>query len=163
LEPEEQVLAASRPRWLASELLAALAGISFCLLLYALLVEPGFVQLLSLPACPVLGTLVANLVLRPVAFVTDRRIVFANRFHRPLARRLDRLEAVHVGRPRLGRLLRFGTLFMAFRPEAEGLPPGAREGLTLERLPDPEGLAAVAVGQARRLGVDLEERKAGRR
>jgi hypothetical protein len=53
-------------------------------------------SLLSLPAIPLLGSLIASLMHSPVIFVTDRRIVFARRFLKPLSLSLERLEAMQT-------------------------------------------------------------------
>jgi hypothetical protein len=128
------------------------------LVVFSIIVEPGFIRLLSLPALPLLGGFAASLMHSPVIFVTDCRIVFARRFLKPLSLGLERLEAIRIQQNRLGRLLGYGELLLLFQPP-QGLGEGVFHQITLSKLPDTASLGSAisAAAGALRNDVAVEE------
>ena len=92
-------------------------------------------RLLSIPALPVLGGCAAHLAHSPVILVTERRVVYARRFQKPLSLALGNLKAMQVKQSRLGRLLGYGTLILLFHP-TKNLGDGAYMQYTLDKLSD---------------------------
>jgi hypothetical protein len=138
-------------------MLVVMAAVVLGLVVFSLIVEPGFIRLLSLPAIPLLGGLVASLTHSPVIFVTDRRIVLARRFLKPLSLDLERLEAIRVQQNLLGRLLGYGELLLLFHPHQD-LGEGVFLKFTLSKLPDAAslGLAISAAAGALKNDVVVE-------
>ncbi|NPU84048.1 MAG: PH domain-containing protein [Syntrophaceae bacterium] len=145
LEPLEGVRYLTRPRLLSLGMLVVMTAVVLGLVVFSIVVEPGFIRLLSLPAFPLLGGLIASLMHAPVIFVTDRRIVFARRFLKPLSLGLERLEATQVRQNPLGRLLGYGELNLLFQPPQD-LGEGIFLRFTLSKLPDAASLnSAISV------------------
>jgi hypothetical protein len=123
------------------------------LVVFSIIVEPGFIRLLSLPAIPLLGGVAASRLHSPVIFVTDRRIVSARRFFKPLSLGLERLKAIRVQQNRLGRLLGYGELLLLFHPPQD-LGEGVFLRFTLSKLPDAASLGSAISAAAGALGND---------
>ena len=153
LLPREGVRYRTRPRVLSLGMLVFMAVVALALVVFSIIVEPGFIRMLSLPAIPVVGSLAAFLAHRPVIFVTDRRIVFARRFLKPMSLDLERLEAFRVRQNPLGRLLGYGDLLLLFRPPQD-LGEGVFLRFTLSRLPDAASLGSAASAAASALKND---------
>jgi hypothetical protein len=147
LKPREGVRYRTRPRVLSLGMFVFMAAVALALSVFSIIVEPGFIRLLSLPAIPVLGSLAAFLLHSPVIFVTDRRIVYARRLLKPLSFDLEGLEAVRVVQNRLGRLLGYGELHLLFQPPQD-LGEGVFLRFTLSRLPDAASLASATSAAA---------------
>ena len=94
LVPRESISYVTRPRAVGLGMLLALGAILLALAVFSAIVDPGFLRLASLPAFPLLGAELGNLIHRPVIFVTDRRVVSARRGQTPLSIDLDRLKAM---------------------------------------------------------------------
>ena len=129
LAPREGVRYLTRPRFLSLGMLVVMAAVVLGLVVFSIVVEPGFIQLLNLPAIPLLGGLIASLTHSPVIFVTDRRIVFARRFLKPLSLDLKRLSAIRVQQNSLERLLGYGELLLLFHPPPKTLAKGSSASL----------------------------------
>lgn len=139
LEPHEGVRYLTRPCLLSMGMLVVMTVVVLGLVIFSIIVEPGFIRLLSLPAFPLLGGFIAFLVHSPVIFVTDSRIVFARRFMKPLSLGLERLEGIQVRQNSLGRLLGYGELILLFQP-SQDLGKGVFLQFALSRLPDAASL-----------------------
>ena len=142
LAPREEVRYLSRPRWVSLDLFLVMAAVVLGLVGYSVVVEPGFIRLLTLPVLPCLGSAAAALTFSPVILVTDRRVVSARRFREPLSLGLERLEAIRVQQTPLGRLLGYGKLLLVAQPPRD-LGKGIFVRFTLTNLPD-----AAALGSA---------------
>jgi hypothetical protein len=139
----EGVCYLTRPRWLPLHMLVFMAPIVLGVIAFSAVIEdPGFMRLLSIPAIPVLGGFAGYLIHSPVVLMTDRRIISARRFLKPLSLDLEKLHALRVQQNPLGRLLGYGTLVLLFRPPRD---PG--EGVflrfELKSLPDAASLSSV--------------------
>jgi hypothetical protein len=156
LAPEEGVRYVTRPRLMSLDVLLVMTAVVLGLVLFSMLVEPGFIRLLSLPAFPLLGGFAGRLTLSPVIFVTDRRLVFARRFCKPLSLDLERLKAIRVQQKPLGRLLRYGNLVLLFQP-LQDLGEGVFIRFKLEKLPDAVSLGSAISAAAGALGIDVAQ------
>lgn len=147
LEPYEEILYLTRPRMFSLGMVVVMTTVILALAVFSIIVEPGFIRLLALPACPLLGGIAGRLLHTPVIFVTDRRIVFARRFLKPLSHPLEKLVEMRVRQNRLGRLLGQGDLFLFFTP-----PQNANRGffqqVALLKIPDVGSLSS-AISSAR--------------
>jgi hypothetical protein len=119
----------------------------------AVIEDPGFLRLLSIPALPVLGGIAGYFLHSPVILVTDRRVVFARRFRKPLSLDLEKLEKMRVQQTPLGRLLGYGTLHLLF-PHPRDHGEGVFLNYSLEKLPDAASLASAISVAARALRID---------
>ena len=153
LAPCEGVRYLTRPRLLSLGMFVVMSAVVLALVVYSIVVEPGFIRLLSLPAIPLLGGVAASLMHSPVIFVTDRRIVFARRFLKPLSLGLERLEAIRVQQNRLGRLLGYGELLLLSQP-LQDLGEGVFHQITLSKLPDAASLGSAISAAAGALRND---------
>ncbi|MCE5263227.1 MAG: hypothetical protein LLG97_06810 [Deltaproteobacteria bacterium] len=147
LAPGEEVRYLTRPRLLPMCMLVFTAAVVLAVVVFSAVIEdPGFMRLLSIPALPLVGGIAAYFLHSPAILVTDHRVLSARRFVKPLSLDLENLEKTLVRQTRLGRLLGYGTLHLLF-PH----PPDRSEGVflnySLERLPDAASLAA-AVSEA---------------
>lgn len=153
LAPGERVRYLTRPRLLSLHMFVFIAAVVFGVVVFSVMIEdPGFMRLLSIPAFPLLGGIVAYLLHWPVTFVTDRRVVSARRFVKPLSLDLENLEKMLVQQTRLGRLLGYATLHLLF-PHPRDRSEGVFLNYSLEQLPDAASLAAaisVAAGALRK-------------
>ena len=153
LTPREGVRYITRPRLLPLYMLVFMAAVVLGVVAFSAVIEDtGFMRLLIIPAIPVLGGFAAYLIHSPVILVTDRRIISARRFFKPLSLDLEKLEALRVGQNPLGRLLGYGTLVLLFHPpqdlgegvflrfELEKLPMLLRSARRSWRLPVPFGI-----------------------
>ncbi len=154
LAPREGVRYLTRRRWVGLDFLGVMAAVVLALVVYSVLVEPGFIRLLALPALPFLGSFAAALTLSPVILVTDLRVVFARRFSEPVSLGLERLRTIRLEQKSLGRLLGYGKLLLLIEP-----PPGLDEGvfsqITLTNLPDAASLGSAISAAAGALGIEV--------
>ncbi len=152
----EAVRYLTRPRLLSMGMFIFMVTVLLGLTIFSLIVEPGFLRMLSLPALPIIGSLAASLVHSPAIFVTDRRIVFARRFLKPQIFPIGELQGCRVKQGGLGRLLGYGELLLFFRH-----PEDRREGVflvfTLSRLPDAASLGAAVTAAADELHIREED------
>jgi hypothetical protein len=120
--------------------------------------DPGFMRLFIIPAIPVLGGFAGYLIHSPVILVTDRRIVSARRFFKPLYLDLEKLDTLRVQQNPLGRLLGYGTLVLLLHPPQD-LGEGVFLRFELKKLPDPASLgsAILATANAFRNRHSMEE------
>jgi hypothetical protein len=138
----------TRPRLLPLNMLVFMAAVVLCVVAFSVVIEdPGFMRLLSIPAFPLLGGIAANFLHSPVILVTDRRIVSARRFLKPLSLELEKLEKTRVQQTPVGRLLGYGTLHLLF-PHPRDRSEGVFLNYSLERLPDAASLASAVSAAA---------------
>lgn len=142
LIPQESVGYITHPRAVRLGMLLALGVIVLALAVFSFIVDPGFIRLASLPAFPLLGAHLSNLMHRPVIFVTDRRVVSASRGQTPLAIGLDRVKAIRLQQNAVERLCGYGSLHLLVQPD-EGLGAGAFLTYRLSRLPNALALASA--------------------
>ena len=155
LAPHESVRYLTRPRIFPLYMLVFMAAVVLGVAAFsAVIKDPGFMRLLSIPAIPLLGGLVGYIVNSPVILVTDRRVVSAGRFSKPLVLGLERLEAVRVRQNPPGRLLGYGTLFLLVRP-LEDLGQGVFLQFRLEKLCDAASLGSAISAAARALRTSV--------
>ncbi len=154
LAPQEGVRHLTRPRWVALDMLVVMAAIVLALVIYSLVVEPGFIRLVILPVLPFLGTFAAAVTYSPVILVTDRRIVSARRFSEPLSLGLERLVAIRVQQNLLEGVLGYGKLLLLLRPLRD-LGDGVFVRIMLTRLPDAASLGSAISAAAGALGIDV--------
>lgn len=155
LGPHERIRHIARPRWVALRMLMFFGGTILALAVFSVVIQDiGFIRLASLPAFPLLGSLLAKLTLSPVIFVTDRRVVFAHRFHKPLIVDLECLKIIRLEQSSLTRLLGFSELHLLFKPP-DGNPEGFLLSITLPRLPDAIPLGSAIIAAAKDLGNDV--------
>jgi hypothetical protein len=135
-------------------MLVFMVTVVLALVAFSVVIEdPGFLRLLSIPALPVLGGIAGYFLHSPVIFVTDRRVVSARRFCKPLSLDLEKLEKMRVQKTPLGSLLGYGTLHLLFhhlRDHGEGV----FLSYSLEKLPDATSLALAISMAARALRID---------
>jgi hypothetical protein len=152
LAPGEGVRYFTRPRLLPLNMLVFIAVVVLALVAFSVVIEdPGFLRLLIIPALPVLGGIIGYFLHSPVILVTDRRIVSAHRFLKPLSLNLERLEKMRVHQTSLERLLGYGSLHLLF-PHPRNHREGVFLNYTLEKLPNAYSLASaisVATGALR--------------
>ena len=139
LMPRESVYYCTRPRPLSPGMHVFFVLVAIALGVFSAIVEPGFIRLLALPAFPLVGMFAAAIVYSPVIFVTDRRIVYARRYLKPLSFELDTLIATRVKQTRLERLLGYGELLLLY-PHPEDTREGVFLSYTLSKLRDPYSL-----------------------
>jgi hypothetical protein len=96
LVPGEGVRHLALPRAVPLRMLLTLGSIFLALAVFAAVVEPGLISLGVLPGLPLVGGYAAHMVHAPAILVTDRRIVSAARWQRPLSIDLERLVAYMV-------------------------------------------------------------------
>lgn len=156
LAPREGVRYLTRLRLMSLDVLVVMAAVVLGLVVFSVVVERGFIRLLSLPAIPLLGGYAARLTFSPVILVTDRRVVFARRFCQPLSLGLERLKAIRVQQNRLGRLLGYGKLLLLFRPPRD-LGEGVFIRFTLKKLPDAASLGSAISTAVGVLGIDVAQ------
>jgi hypothetical protein len=158
LEPHEEVIYLTRPRFLSLGMLVVMTTLVLGLIVFSIVVEPGFIRMLSLPAIPLLGGLIASLTHSPAVFVTDRRILLARRFLKPLSLDLRRLEVIRVRQNPLEHLLGYGELLLLLQPP-QYLGEGVFLQFTLSRLPDAASLVSAisAAASALKNDVTMEE------
>lgn len=133
----------TRPRLLPMRMLVFLAAVVLGVVVFSVVIEdPGFMRLLSIPALPLVGGIVAHFLLSPVIFVTGQRVVSARRFLRPLSLDLDKLEQIRIEQTPLGRFLGYGTLHLLF-PHPQDRGEGVVLNYSLEKLPDAASLASA--------------------
>ncbi len=143
LAPGEEVHYLTRPRLLSLHMLVFVAAVVLGVVAFSVMIEdPGFMRLLSIPAFPLLGGIAAYLLHWPVTLVTDRRVLSARRFVKPLSLDLEKLEKTLVQQTRLGHLLGYGTLHLLF-PHPQDRGEGVFLNYSLEQLPDAASLAAA--------------------
>jgi hypothetical protein len=122
----------------------------------AMIEDPGFMRLLSIPTIPVLGGFAGYLIHSPVILVTDCRVIFANRFCKPLLIDLEKLEAMRIKQNPLGRLLGYGELHLLVHPP-EDLGEGLSLQFKLEKLPDAPSLGLMITEAAGALRIEGTE------
>lgn len=142
LVAHERIGYVTRPRAVSLGILLALGTILLALAVFSAIVDPGFIRLASLPAFPLLGAQLGNLLHRPVIFVTDRRVVSARRGQKPLSIDIDRLRAIRLQQSTVERHLAYGTVYLLVKT-AEDLGEGVFLQYELSRLPDARALAAA--------------------
>ncbi|RLJ65173.1 PH domain-containing protein [Sulfurisoma sediminicola] len=142
LAPGESVRHLVRPRAVPLRMLLTLGTIFVALAAFSAVVEPGFIRLGVLPALPLVGGYAAHMVHSPAILVTDRRIVSAARWQRPLSVDLERLAAFKVQQGALERRLGYGTVFLLVQPP-EDLGEGVFLSFELARIPDAESLGTA--------------------
>jgi hypothetical protein len=119
----------------------------------AMIEDPGFMRLLSIPTIPVLGGFAGYLIHSPVILVTDRRVIFANRFCKPLLIDLEKLEAMRIKQNPLGRLIGYGANhLLAHRPEDLG--QGVSLLFKLENIPDAASVVSMISEAAGALRIE---------
>jgi hypothetical protein len=135
-------------------MLVFMAAVVLALVAFSVMIEdPGFLRLLSIPALPVLGGIAGYFLLSPVILVTDRRLVSARRFLKPLSLDLEKLEKMRVQQTPLGRLIGYGTLDLLF-PHPRDHSEWVFLNYSLEKLPDAASLASAISVAARALRID---------
>lgn len=150
LLPQEAVGYVTRPRAVRLAMLLVLGVIVLALALFSFIVDPGFIRLASLPAFPLLGAHLSNLIHRPVIFVTDRRVISASRGQMPLSINLDRLIAIRLQQNAVERLCGYGSVHLLVQPD-EDLGAGVFSTYGLSRLPNATALAsAIATATGRK-------------
>lgn len=148
LAPGEGVRYLTRPRLLPLRMLVFMAAVVLGVVTFSAVIEdPGFMRLLSIPAIPALGGFAGYLIGSPVVFVTDRRVLSARRFLKPLSLDLGNLHALDVRQNPLEHLLGYGTLVLLLRP-ARDLGEGAFLRYELKNLPDAAALRSVILAAA---------------
>lgn len=152
LTPRESVRHLTRPRLLPLYMFVFISVVVLALVVFSVVVEPGFIRLLAIPAFPLLGGFAGYILHSPVIFVTDRRVVFARRFSKPLLLDLEALEAMKVKQNSLGLLFGYGALHLLVRPP-EDLGKGVFLQFKLEKLPHAASLesAISAAAGARKI------------
>jgi len=144
----------TRPRMLPLSMLVFMVAVVVAMVAFSVLIrDPGFLRLLSIPALPVIGVFAGYFLHSPVICVTDRRVLSARRFVRPLSLDLGKLEKMRVRQTPLGRLLGYGTLDLLF-PHPVERGEGVYLSYSLERLPDANSLAAAISSAVRALGLN---------
>ena len=152
LAPGETLRFVTRPRAARLGMVLVLGGIFIVLAIFSAIVEPGFIRLGILPALPLIGAHFGNLIIGPVIFVTDRRVVSAARGQKPLCIDLRRVKLVRVSQKKLERLFRYGDVYL-FEPHPIDKREGFYTGYSLDMVADAQGLAA-AISDA--LALDLD-------
>lgn len=153
LTPRERVRYLTRPRLLPLYMLVFMAVVAPALVVFSVVVEPGFIRLLSIPAIPLLGGFAGYLLHSPMILVTDRRVLFASRFRKPLLLDLEKLEAMRVKQNPLERLLGYGALHLLVH-SSEDLGEGVFLQFKLEKLPDAASLGSAISAGAGALRID---------
>ncbi len=153
LAPRERVRYLTRRRWVGLDFLGVMAAIVLGLVVYSILVEPGFIRLLALPALPFLGTFAARLTLSPVILVTERRVLLAQRFSEPVSLDLEQLRAIRVQQNAVGRLFGYGKLFLLVQP-SPSLGEGVFSQIALTNLPDAVSLGSAITAATTALGIE---------
>ncbi len=149
----EEVRYLMRPRVLPLYMLMGMATIVFAVGFVSVVIEdPGFMRLLSIPAIPMLGGIVGHLIHCPVILVTNRRILSASRFFKPLSLGLEELKALSVKQNPLGRLIGYGTLVLLVHP-SQNVGGGAFLKFELKKLPDASALDRAILAAAAALGT----------
>jgi len=154
LEPGESVLYLTRPRWVPLDFLSVVAVIALGLVVYAVLVEPGFIGLLILPALPFVGRFAAALTYSQIIFVTENRLMVARRFNQPLSLGLEWLKAIRIQQNRVQRMLGYGKLFLLVRVPRNHNQEALFQ-IKLTSLPDAAALALVITGAASAKGIAI--------
>ncbi len=152
--PNETVRDLTRPRAMRLGMLLVLGSILSALAKFSVIVEPGFIRLATLPALPLLGAHIAQLAHSRVIFVTDRRVVSAGRWSKPLSIKLVRLRAIRVQQSGLESRLRHGRLFLLVQPPQE-LGEGVFLTYELPRLADASTLGSAIAEATAMLGIEL--------
>jgi hypothetical protein len=148
LTPCEGVRYLTRPRLLPLYVLVLMAAVVLGVVVFSAVIEdPGFMRLLIIPSIPLLGGFAGYLIHSPVILVTDRRIISARRFFKPLSLDLEKLEALRVQQNPLGRLLGYGTLVLLFHPPRD-LGEGVFLRFELKKLPDAASLGSGILAAA---------------
>ena len=143
LAPHEKVSYLTRPRTLSLGMFVVMSALFSVMVVFSIIIKDlGFLRLLSLPAFPLLGSIAASLLHSPVIFVTERRIVFARRFQKPLSLDLEQLVQIRVQQNRLGRLLGYGELLLLV-PHPQNRGEGVFLSYTLSKLPDVTSLSSA--------------------
>ena len=154
LTPREGIRYLTRPRLLPLYMLVFMAAVVLGVILFSAVIEdPGFMRLLSIPAIPVLEGFAGYLLHSPVILVTDRRVVSASRFRKPLFLDLEKLEAMQVKQNPLGRLLGYGTLVLLSHPPRD-LGEGVFLRFVLKKLPDASSLGSAILAAADAIRID---------
>ncbi len=154
LAPREGVRYLTRRRWVGLDFLGVMAAVVLGLVVYSVLVEPGFIRLLAIPVLPFLGSFAAALTLSPVILVTDLRVVFARRFSEPVSLGLERLRTIRVQHNALGRLLGYGKLLLLVKVPQD-LGEGSFSQIMLTNLPDAASLGSAISVAAGALGTEV--------
>ncbi len=152
LAPGETVRFVTRPRAARLGMVLVLGSIFIVLAIFSAIVEPGFIRLGVLPALPLIGAHFGNLIISPVIFVTDRRVISAARGQKPLCVDLRRVKAVKISQKKLERFFRYGDVYLLESHPFENRD-GFYTGNSLDMVADAQGLAA-AVSDACALDPD---------
>ena len=154
LAPGEGVRYLTRPRLLPLYMIVFMVAVVLTMVAFSVMIEdPGFLRLLSIPALPVLGAIAGHCLLSPVMLVTDRRVVSAQRFLKPLSLDLERLVKIQAQQTPLGRFLGYGALHLLF-PHPRDHGEGVFLSYSLEKLSDATSLASAISTAARALRID---------
>jgi ADP-ribosylglycohydrolase len=142
LAPGETVRFVTRPRAARLGIVLVLGGIFVVLAIFSAIVEPGFIRLGILPALPLIGAHFGHLAIRPVIFVTNRRVISAARGQKPLIVELRRVKAVNISQKKLERLFSYGDVQL-LEPHPFDGREGFYTGYSLDMVADAQGLAAA--------------------
>ncbi len=144
----EEVRYLTRPRLLPLYMLVFIAAVVLGMAVFSAVIEdPGFLRLLSIPALPVLGGVIGYFIQSPVIAVTNSRIISAGRFLKPRCLDLEKLQALRVEQNLLGRLIGYGTLVLLFHPR-EDRGEGVFLQFELKKLPDGPSLSSAILAAA---------------
>lgn len=146
LAPDEQVVFVTHPRAARLGLVLTLGSIFLVLAIFAAIVEPGMIGLGVLPGLPLLGAHVGHLVISPVIFVTDRRVVSAARGQKSLAVDLAVVKRVRLSQKTLERFFHYGDVDVLIRHPVDQRE-GTYIGYEMAMVADARGLAeAISAG-----------------
>lgn len=148
LAADEHVVFVTHPRAVRLGLALTLGGIFLVLAIFAAIVQPGMIGLGVLPGLPLLGAHFGHLVISPVIFVTNRRVVSAARGQKPLSVDLIKVKRVLLSQKRLERLFGYGDVDVLIH---HPLSPQERTyvGYGMAMVADASGLvAAISAGTA---------------
>ncbi len=146
LAPDEQVVFVTHPRAARLGLVLTLGSIFLVLAVFAAIVQPGMIGLGVLPGLPLLGAHFGHLVISPVIFVTDRRVVSAARGQKPLSVDLAKVKRVLLSQKKLERIFHYGDVdVLIHHPVAQ--QEGSYIGYGLAMVADASGLVeAISAG-----------------
>lgn len=146
LAPDEHVVFVTHPRAVRLGLALTLGSIFLVLAIFAAIVQPGMIGLGVLPGLPLLGAHFGHLLISPVIFVTNRRVVSAARGQKPLSVDLIKVKRVLLSQKRLERVFGYGDVDVLvhhpFSPQE-----GTYVGYGMAMVADASGLvAAISAG-----------------
>ncbi len=146
LAPDEQVVFVTHPRAVRLGLVLTLGSIFLVLEVFAAIVQPGMIGLGVLPGLPLLGAHFGHLVISPVIFVSDRRVVSAARGQRPLSVDLVKVKRVLLRQKKLERIFHYGDVDVLIQHPATP-QEGGYIGYEMAMVADAKGLVgAICAG-----------------